>query len=103
MTELKYIKSDQCLGDGTKWFFHQSGILSIQTGDCLTYDSSELKLVHCQSDVDQIWLRKRRNLIHLRTGKCLEYLSNSLVVLSICHGAQSQIWNFSVEIEEMAI
>lgn len=100
--ELKIVKLNECLNDATRWFFNRSGILSTQTEDCLTFDAGKLKLMHCQSSADQIWLRKRGNLIHLNTGKCLENINHSTVILSLCRqGAQSQIWNFSVEIEEL--
>ena len=103
VNELKTLKVDECLNNSTRWFFNQSGTLSIQTGDCLTFDAGTLKLMHCESTTDQMWLRKRGNLIHLSTGKCLENVNHSSIVLSPCHrGAPSQIWNFSVEIEELA-
>ncbi|XP_037027892.1 polypeptide N-acetylgalactosaminyltransferase 16-like [Bradysia coprophila] len=102
VTALKGITVDECSSDATRWFFNQSGTLSIQTGNCLTFHAGELKLLRCEPSADQLWLRKRGNLIHLSTGKCLENNYHSTVVLSPCRrGAQSQIWNFSVEIEEL--
>lgn len=102
VTEFNYITVEQCLSAVTKWSFLPSGMLSIETGDCLTYVAGELKLMQCKSGPDQMWLRKRRNLIHLSTGKCLENVNITSVVLSTCHrGAHTQIWNFSVEIEEL--
>lgn len=100
---LRDVMVDECSNDATRWFFNQSGALSIQTQNCLTFDAGELRLMHCQLATNQMWLRKRGNLIHLSTGKCLENIHESSVVLSPCRrGAQSQIWNFSVEIEELA-
>lgn len=102
VTATKGIKMDECSNDATRWFFNQSGTLSTQTGNCLTFHADELKLKRCEPDADQRWLRKRGNLIHLGTGKCLENNYHSTVALSPCRrGAQSQIWNFSVEIEEL--
>lgn len=92
----------------TMWSLHNStGLLSAHGAGCLTVepDNVNVRMDFCKTHAaSQKWARRGGYLIHTQTAKCLEQVRIATVALSICrNNAQSQLWNFAMEIENQSI
>lgn len=102
---VHHIFLNDCLEDGVsiKWSLHKNtGALKADNGYCLNVsDGDNLVLNKCNENSAK-WYRKRGTLIHALTNKCLENLVGSSCGLSTCRrGAITQLWHFSVELQQL--
>lgn len=90
------------LGVDSEWTLHSSGQL-VQKIGCLTWKDDTLSVMQCiPSDESQQWLRIHGTIVHSHSKQCLENLVQASVGLSDCRrGASSQLWSFSVEVEQL--
>lgn len=102
-----------CFSDDqvTTWTLQNStNLLSTTSGACLTAysDLTRVALEMCRPGRNnknykaQQWFRARGNLINLQTRMCLENLGRTVAMSSCRTGATSQLWHFSVEIEQQS-
>lgn len=98
-----------CFADDhvTTWALHNhTSVLMVTSGGCLTaYPdlSRGVGLEFCTTGVDykaQKWLRSRGNLINVQTKQCLENLGREVGMSDCRNRANTQLWHFTVEIEQ---
>ncbi|XP_050083997.1 polypeptide N-acetylgalactosaminyltransferase 16-like [Anopheles aquasalis] len=104
--------SEPADADGTvRWALQKtSGQLRTERGICLTVRNGYVLSERCHGSTaasggndGQRWQRQGGTLIHRQSGLCLESLIKSDVGASKCRrGAPSQLWSFSVEVQQLA-
>lgn len=109
ISSLGHLEMIDCFSDEhvTTWALHNgTNLLTATSGGCLTAypsDQSRVGLEFCKSGgeyISQRWARSRGNLINLGTRMCLENLGSSIGMSTCRNSANTQLWNFSVEIEQ---
>uniref|UniRef100_A0A182PLE6 Polypeptide N-acetylgalactosaminyltransferase n=1 Tax=Anopheles epiroticus TaxID=199890 RepID=A0A182PLE6_9DIPT len=96
-----------------QWALHKTtGQLSTERSICLTVRNGFVLTERCHPkdgvsparyNNGQRWKRKGGTLIHQASGMCLESLVKDDVGASECRrGAPSQLWSFSVEVQQLA-
>uniref|UniRef100_A0A2M4CSU1 Polypeptide N-acetylgalactosaminyltransferase n=1 Tax=Anopheles darlingi TaxID=43151 RepID=A0A2M4CSU1_ANODA len=105
--------SEPADADGTeRWALQKtSGQLRTERGICLTVRNGYVLSERCHGTTAatssgndaQRWQRQGGTLVHRHSGLCLESLIKSDVGASKCRrGAPSQLWSFSVEVQQLA-
>ncbi|XP_058055985.1 polypeptide N-acetylgalactosaminyltransferase 16-like [Anopheles bellator] len=105
LTECAHETADS---DGSmQWALHKTtGQLRTEKGTCLTVRNGLVITERCHSgatvNVAQRWQRQGGTLVHRQSGMCLESLIKADVGASKCRrGAPSQLWSFSVEVQQL--
>lgn len=109
MSIVGHLEMIDCFLDDhvTSWALHNNtNLLTATSGGCLTAylsDYARVGLEFCKKDVNylsQKWIRNRGNLINVGTKMCLENLGWTIGMSPCRNLANTQLWHFSVEIEQ---
>lgn len=104
-----HLEMIDCFSDDhvTTWALQNgTNLLTATSGGCLTAypDSPRVGFEFCKTGLTawnaQRWLRSRGNLINMQTRMCLENFGRTIGMSGCRNRANSQMWHFSVEIEQ---